>query len=390
MKNNKGFNLFSVIIIICITSVVSALTAGVIISNNYGISYKSIVEDKELSEFLRAYSNIVDNYYEDIDKEKMLNSALNAMLDYLGDDYTTYLTDAQKKDLEERLSGSSYGIGVGIKGHEIMEVYKNTPAERAGLQVGDEFLAVDGSDVSNVDQNGIVALIKSKKESVTLALMRGEERIEVKVAIEKIPSSVTYRMIKDTKIGYLSINIFSKTLTEQVTNGLKELEERGMERLIIDLRDNTGGFLETAETTANLFLEKGKTIYSLQDKDSKETYYDKTDEKKEYPIVIIQNRNSASAAEILAAALKDSYGAIIVGETSFGKGKVQETYDLSAGGMTKITSAKWLRPNGTCIDGYGIKPDYEVNLEYEKDENGKDVLKEDTQLIKAIEVVGTM
>lgn len=390
MKNSKGFNLFSIIIIVCITSIVSALTAGVIISNNYGISYKKLSSDKELNEFLKTYSNIIDNYYEDVDKEKMLNSAINAMLDYLGDDYTTYLTDAQKKDLEEKLSGSYEGIGVTISGRSIVEIAKNSPAEKAGLQVDDQFVAIDGTSVVNVDHNGITALIKSKKGSVKLTMLRGEEQIEVVVNIERIPSSVTYKMIPNTKIGYLKMTIFSKTLTQQVKNALDDLETNGMEKLIIDLRDNTGGYLESAESTASIFLEKGKVIYTLESKDSKETYYDKTEEKKTYPIVIIQNRNSASAAEILAGALKDSYNAVIVGETSFGKGLVQETYDLTTGGMTKISSAKWLRPNGICIHGVGIKPDYEIKLEYEKDENGNEIRTIDTQLNKAIEVIGTV
>lgn len=389
MKENKGFNLISVIAIICVTSVVSALTAGVIISNNYGLSYGALSGDKELNEFLRAYSNIVDNYYEDIDKGKMLDSALDAMLEYLGDDYTTLLTEKQKKDLDEKLSGYYDGIGVKISDHKIVKVFKDSPAERAGLKVDDLITSVSGTDVSNVDHNGITALIKTQKEKVVLGILRGEMRFEATVAIEKIPSSVDYEM-NENNIGYMRIDIFSKTLTTQVNDALKDLEEQGMQKLIIDLRDNTGGYLEAAQSTASIFLEKGKAIYSLEDNKKKETYYDETDEKREYPIVIIMNNNSASASEILAAALKDSYGAKLVGETSYGKGRVQQTFELSNGGVTKYTSARWLRPNGSCIDGVGLKPDYESFLEYEKDENGNEVLKIDTQLNKALEVIGTM
>lgn len=389
MKENKGFNLISVIAIICVTSVVSALTAGVIISNNYGLSYGALTGDKELSEFLRAYSNIVDNYYEDIDKGKMLDSALDAMLEYLGDDYTTLLTEKQKKDLDEKLSGYYDGIGVKISDHKIVKVFKDSPAERAGLKVDDLITSVSGTDVSNVDHNGITALIKTQKEKVVLGILRGEMRFEATVSIEKIPSSVDYEM-KENNIGYMRIDIFSKTLTTQVNDALKDLEEQSMQKLIIDLRDNTGGYLEAAQSTASIFLEKGKAIYSLEDNKKKETYYDETDEKREYPIVIIMNNNSASASEILAAALKDSYGAKLVGETSYGKGRVQQTFELSNGGVTKYTSARWLRPNGSCIDGVGLKPDYETFLEYEKDENGNEVLKIDTQLNKALEVIGTM
>lgn len=394
MQNNKGFNLLSVIIIICVTSIISAITAGIIVTNNYGLSYKNITEDSSLSEFLKTYSNIVDNYYEDIDKDEMLDSAINAMLNYLGDNYTTYLNKDQTKELEERLAGSYEGIGISILGKTITNVSKDSPAEKAGLQVSDEFLTVNGTDVSSLTDEAstiISTLIKSSdNKEAKIVIKRAEEELEFTVKIESIPiSAISYKLL-DNNIGYLKINIFSRPLTDQVKHALKELENNGMNRLIIDLRDNSGGFLDSAETTASIFLEKGKLIYSLEDKKDKEDYYDKTTESKKYPIAVIINNNSASSSEILAAALKDSYGATLIGEKSFGKGKVQQTIDLSSGAMAKYTSAKWLRPNGECIDGVGLIPDYEIQLAYEYDENGNEISTIDTQLNKAIEVIGAM
>ena len=394
MQNNKGFNLLSVIIIICVTSIISAITAGIIVTNNYGLSYKNITEDSSLSEFLKTYSNIVDNYYEDIDKDKMLDSAINAMLNYLGDNYTTYLNKDQTKELEERLAGSYEGIGISILGKTITNVSKDSPAEKVGLQVGDEFLTVNGTDVSSITDGAstiISTLIKSSdNKEAKIVIKRAEEELEFTVKIESIPiSAISYKLL-DNNIGYLKINIFSRPLTDQVKLALKELENNGMNRLIIDLRDNSGGFLDSAETTASIFLEKGKLIYSLEDKKDKEDYYDKTTESKKYPIAVIINNNSASSSEILASALKDSYGATLIGEKSFGKGKVQQTIDLSSGAMAKYTSAKWLRPNGECIDGVGLIPDYEIQLAYEYDENGNEISTIDTQLNKAIEVIGAM
>lgn len=391
MKNSKGFNLISVIIIICITSVVSAITAGIIVTNNYNLSYSDLSNDKELSDFIKAYSNIVNNYYEDVDKEKMLDSALNAMLKYLGDNYTTYLTDEQRKALEESLQGTYQGIGVEInKDRVITKVTKNGPAEAAGLQAGDKFMSIDGTKLNDTDGNAVGLLIRgTNKKAVDIIVDRNGEELTFNVKIGTIEEPAIAYGMQENNIGYIQISKFSRPLTSQMETALKELEANGMEKLIIDLRNNTGGYLDSAETTASLFLKKGKLIYSLEDKKSKEDYYDQTETSRNYPIVVLINNNSASSAEILAAALKDSYGAVLVGQTSYGKGKVQQTYDMKDGSMAKFTSAKWLRPTGDCIDKKGIKPDFEVEQTTQTNENGEEIII-DTQLIKALEVIGAM
>ncbi len=391
MKNSKGFNLISVIIIICITSVVSAVTAGIIVTNNYNLSYSDLSNDKELTDFIKAYSNIVNNYYEDVDKEKMLDSALNAMLNYLGDNYTTYLTDEQRKALEESLQGTYQGIGVEInKDRVITKVTKNGPAEAAGLQAGDKFMSIDGTKLNDTDGNAVGLLIRgTDKKAVDIVVDRNGEELTFNVKIGTIEEPAIVYGMQENNIGYIQISKFSRPLTNQMENALKELEANGMEKLIIDLRNNTGGYLDSAETTASLFLKKGKLIYSLEDKNSKEDYYDQTETSRDYPIVVLINNNSASSAEILAAALKDSYGAVLVGQTSYGKGKVQQTYDMKDGSMAKFTSARWLRPTGDCIDKKGIKPDFEVAQTTQTNENGEEIII-DTQLVKALEVIGAM
>lgn len=391
MKNSKGFNLISVIIIICITSVVSAVTAGIIVTNNYNLSYSDLSNDKELTDFIKAYSNIVNNYYENVDKEKMLDSALNAMLNYLGDNYTTYLTDEQRKALEESLQGTYQGIGVEInKDRVITKVTKNGPAEAAGLQAGDKFMSIDGTKLNDTDGNAVGLLIRgTDKKAVDIVVDRNGEELTFNVKIGTIEEPAIGYKMKENNIGYIQISKFSRPLTSQMENALKELEANGMEKLIIDLRNNTGGYLDSAETTASLFLKKGKLIYSLEDKKSKEDYYDQTESSRDYPIVVLINNNSASSAEILAAALKDSYGAVLVGQTSYGKGKVQQTYDMEDGSMAKFTSARWLRPTGDCIDKKGIKPDFEVAQTTQTNENGEEIII-DTQLVKALEVIGAM
>lgn len=388
MKNGKGFSLVTTIIIVCIASIVSGITVGIIITNNYGMTYKSLANDESLNEFLQVYSNIIDNYYEDIDKDAMLDSAVDAMLNYLGDNYTTYLDSDETTNLENLLAGSYQGIGVTIKDQTIIEISNGSPAEKAGLQVGDIFVEVDGTNVSNSTTSEISALIRNaEKKNINIVVLRETNKLTFNVEIGTIlTSSIDYKML-DNSIGYIDMQIFSKTLTDQVETALNELETSGMQKLIIDLRDNTGGYLDSAEGTASLFLEKGKLIYSLEDNKTKEDYYDETTTSRNYPIVVLINEKSASAAEILTTALKDSYGVIIVGQKSYGKGKVQQTYNLEDGSMAKYTSARWLRPDGSCIDGIGIYPDYVVINSDVRDEYGNIV---DDQLTKALEVINTL
>ncbi len=395
MKNSKGFNLVSVIIIICISSIVSGITTGIIATNSYksstGLSYNDILNDQELNDFLEVYSSILSNYYEDVNKEEMLDTAVDAMLNYLGDTYTSYLNSDEREALEERLKGTYEGIGIRIINTTIDSIVADSPAEEAGLQAGDVIVSVNGNDVTDKSGDEISILIKnSDNNTVNLVINRNgtELSFDLKIASDLISPAINYKMIDNT-IGYLQIELFSKTLSIQVEKAISDLKNQGMAKLIIDLRDNTGGYLESAEATANIFLEKGKLIYSLEDKEKTTDYYDESEESTNFPIVILLNSTSASASEILAAALKDSYGAVFVGEKSYGKGKVQQTYQLSDGSMAKLTSAKWLRPNGQCIDGIGLIPDYESSLIINTNETGEAEII-DNQLNKAIEVIGTM
>lgn len=387
MKNKNGFSLITVIIIICISSIISAITSGIIVNNSYrtnnGVNYNSFVSDKDLNSFLDVYKTILDNYYESVDKKEMINSAINAMLNYVGDPYTTYMTTEEKDDLAEKLEGTYKGIGVAINGSKIEAVTPDSPAEKAGLLVGDFILAVDGEDVTEYDSAKIASLIKnSGKKSVTIKIVRGEEEKEFTIDLkELIVTAQAHKVIEGTKTGYIAISIFSNNIDEQFTTALEDLQDQGIESLIIDVRDNSGGYLEGAEKIASKILMKNKLIYSLKSKKSSKEYRDKTEESLNIPIVVLINGNSASASEILAAALKDSYGATIIGTKSFGKGKVQQTYTLGDGSMAKYTSAMWLRPNGECVDGVGIQPD--INVELEVNENNEVIA--DTQFNKAVE-----
>ena len=393
-NSSKVFNLGWILAIVVATSIISALTTGVIIYNNNKIgnklSYSDLSKDEKLNQFLEIYANITSDYYQDVNKEELLEKAITAMMNYLGDDYTGYLNNDNTNDLMTQLAGKYNGIGVAINNEDksITKVYDDTPASKAGIQAGDIIVGVNDIDVSSISATEVVNMIKSNKEYFTLKLKRGEEMLSVSVKNENIISpNIEYNVIENTKIGYMSIDAFSSTLDIQMEKALKKLENEGITSLIIDLRNNTGGYLDMASKVTSMFIKKGEKIYSLNEKNQVNHYFDETDEHREYPIVILTNNNTASASEIMAAALKESYGADLVGETTFGKGKVQQTMKLDDGSMVKYTSAYWLTPNGTCIDEIGITPNYLVSNEEIFDEEGRVTEIIDRQLEKAINIL---
>lgn len=382
-----------IIIIMLLTAVVSGVTAGVIVYTSYskktGITYSSINNDPALKEFLDVYSSVSNDYYKEVDKNKMIDAAINGMLNYLGDKYTTYLDKNETDMLYDSLAGEYKGIGVAINDHTIMTVFSKSPAEEAGLSVGDEIIKINGNDTTNMTGSQIADSIKDKNlKNVSITVKRnGEEKnFDIETSNLYVPA-IDSKMLEGTSIGYIRLETFSSSVSNQVEDAINDLNNQGMTSLVIDLRYNSGGFLSAAENVASLFLEKGKTIYSLTNKKGSTAVKDKTKASMNIPVVVIINKGSASAAEILAAALKDSYGATLVGTVSYGKGKVQQTYTLKDGSMAKYTSAKWDRPNGENIDGIGIKPDYEIELETVNDENGEIVSVRDTQLEKAKELL---
>ena len=398
MKLNRNqrasVKLSTIIILVVVTAIISGLTAGIIVYSSYtrntGVSYSSINNDVALKQFLEVYASVTNDYYEEVNKTEMIEEAIKGMLNYLDDNYTSYMNSEQTSMLSSMLVGEYQGIGVYISDHEVVEVFKDSPAANAGILVGDIITSVNGEDVTNIDASEFVKLIKNgNNKVVTIGLMRNNEYKEFKISISKLyVPAITYKVVDNTKIGYLRLATFSATLEEQVKDALDDLNEQGVTSLVVDLRENSGGLLGAAESVGSLFTEKGKVLYSLKSKKSYDTFKDKTDAHQEIPIVVLIDENTASAAEILTAILKESYGATLVGKKSFGKGKVQQTIGLMDGSMAKYTTGKWYTPNGDNIDKVGIEPDYEVEIEYIKDSNGNIIDFKDTQLAKAVEILG--
>ena len=382
MIKNKGFGIISVIIIMIITSIVSGITTGIIMLNSNEVNVGNMSNDKDLQSFIEVYQVLLSKYYDNIDKKAMLEAAENGMLDFLGDKYTTYLESDEYEDMMNELSSSYKGIGIEIKGREIVSFPDGSPALKSGVAVGDVIVKVNGINVEEMSSEQISLLIKSdKSDCVDIEVKRDEMLLNFKIKKEVLPNkTITYNVIDNTNIGYLYIKNFSENLDEQLDKGLTELEKKGITSLIIDLRGNAGGYLQSALKSASLFIEEGKVIYSLKSNSLNETHKDKTKEKRDYPIAILIDNTTASAAEILAAALKESYGATLVGMKSYGKGKVQKVVALDNGDSVKTTSAKWFTPSGVCIDGIGITPDY-------VEPYAKSGIYNDTQLEKAVDIL---
>lgn len=382
IKKTTDFNIVEVIVIIIITGIIVSVCSGLIVYKNYDKIYISASNDDkdDLNEFIESYDHIVNSYVKEVDKKKLIESAIAGMYSYLEDDYSVYMNKDITDSLQEQLNGKYTGIGVEItltKDKEIIinQVFSNSPASAAGLKKGDILLKLDDVNLKDKEFKYMSNTIKNgKKDKYTITYKRNNKEYKTTltrrdVTIESVKSEV------HDNVGYIKIKTFSATTSELVKKSLDGFG-KNVNSLVIDVRDNTGGYLSAAYSTASLFLKKNSVVYQLKDKNSKITKYEAKNGvyRKFDKIAILINGYSASASEVLTLALKDNLNASVVGIKSFGKGTVQETEILSSGAMVKYTSSYWLGPKGESINEKGIKPDIE-----EKDTN--------KQLDRAIESV---
>jgi len=347
----------------------------------------------ETKKFTEAYEVLVNNYYENIDKEELIEGAIAGMMNSTGDIYTIYSNNEVTEEFNELVNGKYEGIGATIQQTEtgiiIIDMYNNSPAEKSGLEIGDVILKVDDIDALKTEVLELSEYIKNKKsKDVTMKISRDGEEKEIKLTREVVEVPAVVSKIyeeNNKKIGYIDISIFSSVASKQFEKQLIELEKENIDGLVIDVRDNNGGYLTTVVDIINKLLPKNKPIYQIQKQKEKTIYKDKTKEKREYPIAVLVNGNSASASEILAAAIKESYDGHIVGTQTYGKGTVQQIKTLSDGSMIKYTIENWLSPNGNWIDGVGVIP---TNVIEQSERYYKESTKEnDVQLNKALELV---
>ena len=359
---------------------------------NNGRSYMALSND--LSKFVDTYYAIKDNYYGELDNEKLVDSAIKGMISAIGDEYTSYSDTDDADNFKQTVSGIYEGIGctVGVNLDNkivVVDMFKDSPAEKAGLKVGDIIIKIDGEDFVGKSSTDMSNYVKSSKNSkVVLTIIRDEETMELDVERKKIEIPyVSGEVITkdDIKIGYIDISLFSSTIYDQFKRELEKLEKENISGLVIDVRGNSGGYLSGVTDILNLFLKKGDVIYQLESGNKKQIKKDTTKEKRDYPVAVLVNGGSASASEILASAIKESYNGFVVGTKTYGKGTVQQTTTLPDGSMVKYTVQKWLTPNGNWVNEVGVEPTDTVELDISYAENP--IMENDNQLQKALELV---
>ena len=389
-KESYSFDeVFSITIFSLLLGVLACFSILTIL--NKGKNY--FVLSKELAKFVDAYDAIVNNYYKEVDKDKLVESAINGMVSSIGDEYTSYSDKDVTDNFNEAVNGKYMGIGALIMKSEndlvIYKIFEDSPSYRAGLKDGDIILKLDDKDTKDMSVNDIASIVKNDdNKEVKLLVKRGEENLDITIVKDMVELPVVSGKVinhNDKKIGYISLSIFSSVASEQFNKELVKLEKEGISGLVIDVRGNSGGYLTTVTDIASYFLKKGDIIYKLEVNDKVTVRKDKTKESRDYPVAVLIDKNSASASEILASSIKESYNGYVVGTNSYGKGTVQQTLVLSDGSMIKYTIEKWLTPLGNWINEEGVIPTNYVELSSEYLNNP--VFENDNQLNKALELV---
>lgn len=335
---------------------------------------------------LNAIDSVLESFYfGDVDDETAKDNIYKAYLSSYGDKYTMYYTADEYKALKESTNGKFYGIGAvcqlsGEGGVLLVDVYDNGAGYQAGLRSGDRVVNVDGRDITDMELSSAVALIKGDKgTSVTLEVIRGTERLTFSVVRDAVEAKTVSYTLLDNNIGYLSISQFEEVTTKQFKAAVEDLQSQGMKGLVIDIRNNPGGLLDTVVGMLKYMLPDGLIVYTEDKQGNRKEYKGQDNDEFNLPLAVLVNGNSASASEIFAGAIQDYGKGTIIGTQTYGKGIVQTVKPLTDGSAIKFTIAKYFTPKGQDIHGKGVTPDMVV--EYGTD---ADV---DTQLDAAIKNV---
>lgn len=345
----------------------------------------------------RIFANIDRLYLNEVDMKNMEDAVCDAMMDSLGDVYSVYYNEDEMKSLLESTNGSYCGIGVAV-GQKVEDmkiyitnVFSTSPAKKAGLQPGDQIIAVDDKKVDTNPLDTVVTWVKGEEGTeVTVTVLRDGKEIKAKMTRSAIEIDTIFYKMLENNIGYIQVAEFDEVTMKQFSDAVSDLQSKGMKKIIVDLRDNPGGRMDVVCDMVNTFVEDKKLILYTEDKNGeKESQYTTRDgELVGMPTVILVNGNSASASEVFTGVIKDYELGTVVGTRTFGKGIVQRLVPLGDDTALKITYSKYYTPKGINIHGTGIEPDIEVNLP----DDAKSPLnlqenQKDTQLEKALELL---
>ncbi|MCF6138721.1 S41 family peptidase [Pseudalkalibacillus berkeleyi] len=339
--------------------------------NGKNLNAGASVSEEEFEKIEKTYKLISEQYVEDVDKQQLLDGAIQGMVNTLDDPYSVYMDPNTAKQFNDTLESSFEGIGAEVTMMDgyvtIVAPFEDSPAEKAGLKPHDQIVSIDGKSTKGLDLYEAVLKIRGKKgTTVKLEVKRAgvSNTLQVDVKRDKIPIETVYsEVIEDDgkKVGHLKITSFSENTADDFAKQLKALEKKDIDGLVIDVRGNPGGFLQSVEKIAQHFITKDDPIVQIESRaGEKQRFFSDQTSKKDYPIVALIDGGSASASEILAAALKEAGGYDVVGEKSFGKGTVQQAVEMDDGSSIKLTMFKWLTPDGNWIHKKGVKPTIKV------------------------------
>ncbi len=338
---------------------------------------------------------VKESYTGEVDDTEMEEYMYKGMMASLGDPYSAYYTSEEYEELTTETTGSYEGIGVVMQQDaetgevKVVRCYEGAPGAEAGLQPEDVLIQVNGESVSGMELSEVVDKVKSSQDTAHLTIARGgeSEYLEIDVPLEEVNIPVVNHEMLEEQIGYIALYEFTEQTESQYQAAFEDLESQGMERLIIDVRNNPGGLLTSVCDILEDILPEGLIVYT-EDKDgNREEYTCSGENELEIPLAVLVNGNSASASEIFAGAIQDYGTGTIVGTTTFGKGIVQSLIPFTDGSAIKTTTAKYYTPSGRCIHGTGIEPDIAVELDEGLEQETSIPHEQDNQLQKAIETV---
>ncbi len=382
----------SVLILISILLIVTTAVGTVMLVNPFGaFNFLDFVK------FGAGVNALKNYYYEDLESKELVDGALLGAAYSTGDPYTLYMNKEEAESFLENIESDDYaGVGLYIASDAetgnitVISPLSGSPAEKAGIVSGDQILEVDGETVEGRSIDQIAADMKGKEGTkVKLKILKAisGETVEVTITRAIIQRETVVSKMAEDKTGYMQITQFGINTYSEFREHFNSLVEQKMQQLVIDLRNNPGGYMEIAVEIADAFVDKGEIVYTLN-KDGNKRDYMATEGKTKVDMVILTNGGTASASEVLVGALRDYNLATIVGEKTFGKGVTQIPYEFWDGSIMKITDSRYYTPSGVCIDKEGIEPDVEVKMSAEKASRISELsLDEDEQLKAAIEIL---